>query len=314
MTRAQQLRAEVSEIAHESFDGALVVKTLGREGEETERFAAQARELRDVNVRAGRVRAAFDPALAALPEPRRPGRARRRRQPGARRAPPTPATWSPSPTCSRSCPSRSARSAGCSASSPAASSGFRRVSSVLEATGEMQYGDAALPAARRGGAGARLEVEHLGYAYDPDQPLLADVTLHRRARPHGRAGRRHRLRQEHADHADDPARRPATAAGSCSTAPTCATSPAASWPATVAIVPQTAFLFDDDRARQRHARRRRHRRGGLGGAARRAGRRVRRRAARTASTPGWGSAAPRCRAASGSGSRWRARWCAGPGC
>ena len=36
MTRAQALRAEVSEIAHESFDGALVVKTLGREAEETD--------------------------------------------------------------------------------------------------------------------------------------------------------------------------------------------------------------------------------------------------------------------------------------
>ena len=41
MTRAQELRAEVSEIAHESFDGAMVVKTLGREGEETARFARQ---------------------------------------------------------------------------------------------------------------------------------------------------------------------------------------------------------------------------------------------------------------------------------
>ena len=67
MTRAQELRAEVSEIAHESFDGAMVVKTLGREGEETERFAAKAHELRDVNIRAGRIRAAFDPTLAALP-------------------------------------------------------------------------------------------------------------------------------------------------------------------------------------------------------------------------------------------------------
>ncbi len=67
MTRAQELRAEVSEIAHESFDGAMVVKTLGREGEETARFAAKARELRDVNIRAGRIRAAFDPTLAALP-------------------------------------------------------------------------------------------------------------------------------------------------------------------------------------------------------------------------------------------------------
>ena len=67
MTRAQQLRAEVSEIAHESFDGAMVVKTLGREAEETDRFAAKAHELRDVNIRAGRIRAAFDPTLAALP-------------------------------------------------------------------------------------------------------------------------------------------------------------------------------------------------------------------------------------------------------
>ena len=67
MTRAQGLRAEVSEIAHESFDGAMVVKTLGREVEETDRFRAKAQELRDVNVRAGRIRAVFDPALASLP-------------------------------------------------------------------------------------------------------------------------------------------------------------------------------------------------------------------------------------------------------
>ena len=66
-TRAQQLRAELSEIAHESFDGALVVKTLGREPEETERFRAKAVELREANIKVGRIRAAFDPTLAALP-------------------------------------------------------------------------------------------------------------------------------------------------------------------------------------------------------------------------------------------------------
>ena len=66
-TRAQQLRAEVSEIAHESFDGAMVVKTLGRETEETDRFTAKAHELRDANIRVGLFRAAFDPTLAALP-------------------------------------------------------------------------------------------------------------------------------------------------------------------------------------------------------------------------------------------------------
>ncbi|SDL11309.1 ABC-type multidrug transport system, ATPase and permease component [Nonomuraea maritima] len=66
-TRAQQLRAEVSEIAHESFDGALVVKTLGREDLETERFMRRAHELRDANIAVGRVRGLFDPLLEALP-------------------------------------------------------------------------------------------------------------------------------------------------------------------------------------------------------------------------------------------------------
>jgi ABC-type multidrug transport system fused ATPase/permease subunit len=67
MTRAQQLRAEVSGIAHESFDGALVVKTLGREADETERFSQTARELRRTLVEVGRVRGFFDPLMEALP-------------------------------------------------------------------------------------------------------------------------------------------------------------------------------------------------------------------------------------------------------
>ncbi|MQA96816.1 MAG: ATP-binding cassette domain-containing protein [Streptosporangiales bacterium] len=66
-TRAQRLRAEVSEVAHESFDGAMVVKTLGREAAETERFAESAGRLRDANVSVGRVRGLFDPVLEALP-------------------------------------------------------------------------------------------------------------------------------------------------------------------------------------------------------------------------------------------------------
>lgn len=65
--RAQQLRAEVSEVAHESFEGGLVIKTLGREQAETDRFAARANELRDANVAVGRVRGLFDPMLEALP-------------------------------------------------------------------------------------------------------------------------------------------------------------------------------------------------------------------------------------------------------
>ncbi|WP_033424673.1 ABC transporter ATP-binding protein [Actinomadura flavalba] len=65
--RAQQLRAEVSEVAHESFEGGLVVKTLGRETSETARFAERADRLRDANIAVGRVRGMLDPLLEALP-------------------------------------------------------------------------------------------------------------------------------------------------------------------------------------------------------------------------------------------------------
>ncbi len=66
-SRAQRLRAEVAEIAHESFDAALVVKTLGREDDEVGRFGARSDELRDRMVEVGRLRAAFDPVIEALP-------------------------------------------------------------------------------------------------------------------------------------------------------------------------------------------------------------------------------------------------------
>ena len=65
--RAQQRIGEVSAVAHESIDGALIVKTLGREGAETERLGAKARALRDDRVAAGYTRAGFEPALEALP-------------------------------------------------------------------------------------------------------------------------------------------------------------------------------------------------------------------------------------------------------
>ncbi len=66
-TVAQQARAEVSEVAHESFDAALVVKTLGREDAEEARFRAVSEDLRDKMIRVGRLRAFFDPVIEALP-------------------------------------------------------------------------------------------------------------------------------------------------------------------------------------------------------------------------------------------------------
>jgi ATP-binding cassette, subfamily B, bacterial len=66
-TVAQQARADVSEVAHESFDAALVVKTMGREGAETARFRGISDDLRDKMIVVGRLRAFFDPVIEALP-------------------------------------------------------------------------------------------------------------------------------------------------------------------------------------------------------------------------------------------------------
>ncbi|MFI5933455.1 ABC transporter ATP-binding protein [Actinoplanes sp. NPDC051494] len=65
--RAQQLRGKVSAVAHESFDGALVVKTMGREADESRRFRVHVSELRDALISVGRLRGAFDPVMDALP-------------------------------------------------------------------------------------------------------------------------------------------------------------------------------------------------------------------------------------------------------
>lgn len=65
--RAQEWIGEVSSVAHESIDGAMIVKTLGREAAETERLAVKARALQHERVQAGYIRAGFEPALEALP-------------------------------------------------------------------------------------------------------------------------------------------------------------------------------------------------------------------------------------------------------
>jgi ABC-type multidrug transport system fused ATPase/permease subunit len=67
VARAQALRGDVSAVAHESFEGALVVKTLGREASEAARFGVTAAALRDANVAAGVTRGLFDPLIEALP-------------------------------------------------------------------------------------------------------------------------------------------------------------------------------------------------------------------------------------------------------
>ena len=66
--RAQHLRGKVAAAAHESFDGALTVKALGREPYETRRFAALSEELRDVLVRVARTWGNYRSFVDALPQ------------------------------------------------------------------------------------------------------------------------------------------------------------------------------------------------------------------------------------------------------
>ncbi len=173
MTRAQALRAELSEVAHESFDGALVVKSLGREAEETERFAHKAQQLREVNIRAGRIRAGFDPLLEALPNlgvllVLVVGVVRVQ---AGLTDPGNVVTIAYLLTIV----SFPIRSLGWLVGEfPRSVVGFNRVQAVLDASGEMAYGDRRLEPA---GTGARLDVRDLAYRYDDGPPLLADLSF-----------------------------------------------------------------------------------------------------------------------------------------
>jgi ABC-type multidrug transport system fused ATPase/permease subunit len=63
----QRRVGDVSSIAHESFEGVLVVKTLGRDQAEIDRIARASDQLRDARVRVGALRSMFEPMLDSLP-------------------------------------------------------------------------------------------------------------------------------------------------------------------------------------------------------------------------------------------------------
>lgn len=58
---------DVSAVAHESFEAALLVKTLGLENREVARLENKADQLRQERLIVGRLRAGFEPGLDALP-------------------------------------------------------------------------------------------------------------------------------------------------------------------------------------------------------------------------------------------------------
>lgn len=65
--RTQARVGDVSAVAHESFEGVLVVKTLGIEEREVTRLQDAAERLRTARLEVGRLRAGFEPGLDALP-------------------------------------------------------------------------------------------------------------------------------------------------------------------------------------------------------------------------------------------------------
>ena len=158
MTRAQQLRAEVSEIAHESFDGAMVVKTLGPRGRgdgpvrrEGPRAARRQHPRRPDPRR-------LRPDARRAAQPRRPGRAGGRGRAGAHGA--TDAGDVVTVAYLLTIVSFPIRSIGWLLGEfPRSVVGYRRVRAVLRGDRRDAVRRPARP--RPAAGGARLEVEHL---------------------------------------------------------------------------------------------------------------------------------------------------------
>ena len=161
VTRAQQLRADVSEVAHESFEAALIVKSLGREDFETERFRHVTNELRNANIEVGRTRGRFDPAIEAIPTLGTlavlvVGTMRVR---GGQLS----AAEVVQIAYLFSITAFPVRALGwVLAELPRAVVGWNRVAAVLEAQGAMGYGERSLPT----GAASRLAAEGVSYAHE----------------------------------------------------------------------------------------------------------------------------------------------------
>ena len=66
-SKVRKAVGDVTAVVHESLDGALVVKTLGREADEVQRLTESADRLRRTRTQIGRLRATFEPTLDTLP-------------------------------------------------------------------------------------------------------------------------------------------------------------------------------------------------------------------------------------------------------
>ncbi|QDO90377.1 ABC transporter ATP-binding protein [Ornithinimicrobium ciconiae] len=169
ITRAQQLRAEVAEVAHESFEAGMLVKAMGREQEETDRFGRVTNDLRDSLITVGRTRGMFEPVIEAIPV----------LGTLAVLAVGTARVASGDLTAADvveiaylfSILAFPVRALGwVLAEIPRSVVGYRRVDSVLRASGSMAYGEERLP--REGAAHARTEGVSYAYAEPAERAVL----------------------------------------------------------------------------------------------------------------------------------------------
>jgi ABC-type multidrug transport system fused ATPase/permease subunit len=170
--RAQQLRGKVSAVAHESFDGALVVKTMGREADESQRFSVFVSELRDALIAVGRLRGLFDPLMDALPSIGTLAvllLGAWRLQNGA-----ISVAELVSVAFLFTVLAFPVRAIGwVVAELPRSVAGWERVQAVLGAEGDLAYGSATLP----GTGAAELSFDKVTFAHADGPPVLHDVSF-----------------------------------------------------------------------------------------------------------------------------------------
>ncbi|MDY7087775.1 MAG: ABC transporter ATP-binding protein [Actinomycetota bacterium] len=170
--RAQQMRAKVSAVAHESFDGALVVKTMGREEDESRRFRVFVDELRDSLISVGRLRGLFDPLMDSLPSLGTLAVLLL----GAWRLQQGAVTVAEVVTVAFlfTVLAFPVRAIGWVLGElPRSVAGWERVQAVLAADGDLAYGPAIAP----GSGPATLRFEHVDFAYGDGPLVLHDVSF-----------------------------------------------------------------------------------------------------------------------------------------
>lgn len=237
--RVQELRGQMSAIAHESFDGALVVKSMGREDHETARFTAKVTEMRDALIGVGRIRGFYDPLIEVIPGLGTLAAL----LVGVTRVRSGAIGISGLVSATYLFTLMDARAIGWFLTAlPRAVVAWERVTNVLDAPGEMTYGEATLPTS--GKNGATLKFTNVTFGHVTDVPVLRNIAFSvapgKVTALVGSTGSGKSTIASLAGRLLDPD------AGKVSVSrKDIRTLTAASLAATVALVPQIPFVFDD---------------------------------------------------------------------